>query len=66
MLFDIEVNNDDIEIIIKSFNVFDYIKRKFTKLGYALNEDKYILMPLHYGSGAGKKQINFTGHQKLL
>ncbi|KWZ65740.1 DNA cytosine methyltransferase [Bacillus altitudinis] len=61
LLFDIEENNDDIEIIIKSFNVFNYIKRKFTKLGYALNEDKYIFNAAHYGVAQERSRLVLMG-----
>lgn len=61
LLFDIEENNDDIEIIIKSFNVFNYIKRKFTSLGYVLNENKYIFNAAHYGVAQERSRLVLMG-----
>ncbi|MGG1864857.1 DNA cytosine methyltransferase [Bacillus safensis] len=61
LLFDIEENHDDIEIIIKSFNVFNYIKRKFTSLGYVLNENKYIFNAAHYGVAQERSRLILMG-----
>ncbi|MGE6523779.1 DNA cytosine methyltransferase [Bacillus safensis] len=61
LLFDIEENHDDIEIIIKSFNVFNYIKRKFTSLGYVLNENKYIFNAAHYGVAQERSRLVLMG-----
>ncbi|MEC0281547.1 DNA cytosine methyltransferase [Terribacillus saccharophilus] len=61
LLFDIEENQHDIEIIIKSFNVFNYITRKFTSLGYALNEDKYIFNAAHYGVAQERSRLVLMG-----
>ncbi|QVY62608.1 DNA cytosine methyltransferase [Cytobacillus gottheilii] len=61
LLFDIEKNDHDIEIIIKSFNVFNYIKRKFASLGYSLNEDKYIFNAAQYGVAQERSRLVLMG-----
>lgn len=61
LIIDIEENYHDIEIKIKSFNVFNYIKRKFASLGYVLNEDKYIFNAAQYGVAQERSRLVLIG-----
>ncbi|WP_080847903.1 DNA cytosine methyltransferase [Cytobacillus gottheilii] len=61
LLFDIKEDQNDIEIIIKSFNVFNYIKSKFVTLGYVLNEDNYIFNAAQYGVAQERSRLVLMG-----
>ncbi|MCM3401121.1 DNA cytosine methyltransferase [Cytobacillus oceanisediminis] len=63
-LFDIQLKQDDLEITIKSFNVFNYIKRKLADLGYVFNEDKYIFNAAQYGVAQERRRLILMGIRK--
>jgi DNA (cytosine-5)-methyltransferase 1 len=63
-LFDIQIKQNDFEITIKSFNVFNYIKRKLSNLGYAFNEDKYIFNAAQYGVAQERRRLILMGIRK--
>ncbi|MCS0674484.1 DNA cytosine methyltransferase [Cytobacillus firmus] len=60
-LFDIQLKQHDLEITIKSFNVFNYIKRKLANLGYVFNEDKYIFNAAQYGVAQERRRLILMG-----
>ncbi|USK48036.1 DNA cytosine methyltransferase [Bacillus sp. CMF12] len=63
-LFDIQVKQHDLEITIKSFNVFNYIKRKMANLGYVFNDDKYIFNAAQYGVAQERRRLILMGIRK--
>jgi len=63
-LFDIQLKQNDLEITIKSFNVFNYIKRKLANLGYVFNEDKYIFNAAQYGVAQERRRLILMGIRK--
>lgn len=63
-LFDIQPKQHDLEITIKSFNVFNYIKRKLANLGYVFNEDKYIFNAAQYGVAQERRRLILMGIRK--
>ncbi|MCA1035697.1 DNA cytosine methyltransferase [Bacillus infantis] len=65
-LFDIQIKQNDLEITIKSFNVFNYIKRKLANLGYVFNEDKYIFNAAQYGVAQERRRLILMGIRKDL
>ncbi|USK42342.1 DNA cytosine methyltransferase [Cytobacillus oceanisediminis] len=60
-LFDIQLKQHDLEITIKSFNVFNYIKRKLADLDYVFNEDKYIFNAAQYGVAQERRRLILIG-----
>ncbi|WP_404354881.1 DNA cytosine methyltransferase [Cytobacillus firmus] len=63
-LFDIQLNQHDIEITIKSFNVFNYIKKKLANLDYVFNEEKYIFNAAQYGVAQERRRLILMGIRK--
>ncbi|KOP81463.1 hypothetical protein AMS60_02565 [Bacillus sp. FJAT-21945] len=63
-LFDIKEKKQGLEITIKSFNVFNYIKCKLSSLGYVFNEDKYIFNAAQYGVPQERKRLILMGIQE--
>lgn len=61
ILINININDPDFEITIKSFNVFNFIKRKLSYLGYKFNEDKYIFNAAEYGVAQERKRLILMG-----
>jgi len=51
------VNKDDINIILKSYKVFDYVSLKFNSLGYSLNDNNYIFNSAEYGVPQLRKRL---------
>jgi DNA (cytosine-5)-methyltransferase 1 len=60
-LFGINIISDSVEIHIKSYNVFSYIKAKFSSFGYMLNEDDYIFNAARYGVPQERRRLILMG-----
>ncbi|WP_053363450.1 DNA cytosine methyltransferase [Bacillus sp. FJAT-27251] len=60
-IFGFEINDADLVIKIKTFNVFTYIKRKLLDLGYVINQDDYIFNAAQYGVPQERKRLILMG-----
>ncbi|MFF2447921.1 DNA cytosine methyltransferase [Neobacillus sp. NPDC058068] len=61
-LIDISVINNDVQVHIKSFNVFKYIRAKLINLGYKLNkEEEQIFNTAQYGVPQERRRLILIG-----
>ncbi|MGD6856390.1 DNA cytosine methyltransferase [Bacillus infantis] len=63
-LFDIQIKQNDFEITVKSFNVFTFIKRKLSNLGYVFNDKEYIFNAAQYGVAQERRRLILMGIRK--
>jgi DNA (cytosine-5)-methyltransferase 1 len=57
-------DNKNIEISIKSYNVFEYIKAKLKSLDYEINEDDFLLNAAEFGVPQVRKRLFIMGIHK--
>jgi DNA (cytosine-5)-methyltransferase 1 len=64
-LDEIKIVNNSVEVHIKSFNVFKYIRAKLSSLGYALNdEDNQIFNAASFGVPQERRRLILIGVKK--
>jgi DNA (cytosine-5)-methyltransferase 1 len=64
-LDEIKIVNNSVEVHIKSFNVFKYIRAKLARLGYALNdEDNQIFNAASFGVPQERRRLILIGVKK--
>lgn len=60
-LINIDVQKECFEVHLKSYNVFQYIRKRVTDLGYSINNEKYIFNAAQYGVPQERKRLILMG-----